>query len=357
MYHASADNRDYCDHTHVLSGSQQYSCNPSNSVREVTVKSFSLSTHITRPGFQLLSLVDPAKLFKLRAQSLADRPCLLPDQDKIYTSVYFPSFVLTLLVMVVLQFRGRRRKSLRSLTTLTPSPRSSGRNTPAMLVETDPVQLSATWSPFTPFTPKSPRTALPSYIRTPRSPSNSTTHLVASLPGSPGPALSSPSTLLPPMPYSEEDDGEDNDTMYPAQYATRRDPYNLHPREDDEWSNIRDEEDYDMVHDSESMAQSVLLSPSHQPEFSCTPSHSKHLTLPKSKAWNWSYTFVLRGRRRSISLSVPAWSSLVNLLDFLGFSKETSFGGRRRQRSVPGAVLSVLWPAIVVWIIINWTIL
>ncbi|KAF9481518.1 hypothetical protein BDN70DRAFT_876156 [Pholiota conissans] len=349
----SADNRDYCDYTHVLPGARQYSSNPTNSIREVTVKSFSMSSHIRRPGFQLLSLVDPAKLGNSRSRTWADSPCLLPDQDRIYTSLYLSSLVFTLLVMVVLRVRGQRRKPLRDLAVLTPSPRSSGRNTPAVLIETDPAQFSATWSPFSPFIPTSPRPALPSHIRTPRSASNSTTHLVASLPGSPAP--SSPSTLLVPMPYSEDDDGEDNDTMYPAQYAMRRDSYSFHQKEDDEWSNIQDEVYFDTVHDSESVSQSVLLSTSHQSEFVSTPHRSRHAMALKKRTW--SYTFVLKGRRRRISISLPSWSSLNNLLDFLGLGSETSLSARKRQSNVLLSVLSVLWPALVAWVIINWMIL
>ncbi|KAF8967862.1 hypothetical protein BDZ97DRAFT_1801621 [Flammula alnicola] len=358
----SADNRDYCDYTHVVPGTQKDAYNPSNSIREVTVKSFSMSVHIKRPGFQLLSLVDPAKMANPGSPSFIDRPCLLPDQYRIYTSVYLPSFLVTLFILLFLNFRRRRPIPLKrfdTLVSLPPSPRSSGRNSPNPLTHADAAQLSATWSPFSPIVPMSPRPSLPSYLRTPHSPSGSSTHLVASLPGSP--VSSSPSTFMVPLPYSGEDEGEDDDTMYPAQYAVRREAHTLRQREEDEWSYVgpnhgRDEEDYDIVHGPGSVMSNTVSS-----EFISAPSQSRSSSSSRKRAWSWSYTFVLKGRRRRLSLAVPSWTSLRNLWDFFGFGSEPSLRVRRRNRgglmATLADALSVFWPAVVVWMIINWTVL
>ncbi|WVQ93288.1 hypothetical protein IAU59_000355 [Kwoniella sp. CBS 9459] len=83
----SGDDHDYCEHQH-----------PSG-VKEVTIKSFSSSTGIRRPGFQLLSLVPPQANTYSAALTHADRPCLLPDQLGVYYRVYIPLAVLTVLYL------------------------------------------------------------------------------------------------------------------------------------------------------------------------------------------------------------------------------------------------------------------
>jgi hypothetical protein len=54
---------------------------------------------IKHPGFQLLSLT-PAP-HRTDSGTLADTPCLLPDQLGIYLSAYIPLLVFSLLVLVV----------------------------------------------------------------------------------------------------------------------------------------------------------------------------------------------------------------------------------------------------------------
>lgn len=359
----SADNRDYCEYTHVLPGTRTDGYNRANAIREVTVKSFSMSTHISRPGFQLLSLVDPAKMAHPNLPSLADAPCLLPDQYRIYASFYAPCLCITLFVLIVFNLRRPRPPPLRKLDlhSTTPSPRSSGRNTPNTLAPLDTTPWSAGWSPFSPAVPLSPRSTLPSHLRTPRPQSTSATHLVASLPGSPMP--SSPTSLALSLPFSDRGDlhDDDDDTMYPAQYALRRHDLAIRQREKDEWSHVehqgRDEEEYDHVlHDQESAAQSLLTPSMHQSEFISAPDYTRG---PKVHGWSWSYTFVYRGRRRRVSVGLPSWNSLRNLLDLFGFGAESAGPKRRRGglKEMPMDALSIFWPAIIVWLIINWTIL
>lgn len=76
----SGDDHDYCDMVHADTG-----------VREVTVKSFSPSTGVSRPGFQLLSLVPP----EANMTTYADAPCILPDQACVYWWVYLPLAIVT----------------------------------------------------------------------------------------------------------------------------------------------------------------------------------------------------------------------------------------------------------------------
>lgn len=318
-----------------------------------------MSTHIDRPGFQLLSLVDPAKMANPDLPSLADAPCLLPDQYRIYASFYAPCLCITLIVLIVFNLRRTRPPPLRKLDlhSNTPSPRSSGRNTPNTSARLDPMPWGTGWSPFSPTVPVSPRSTLPS-LRTPHPQSTSATHLVASLPGSPMP--SSPTSLAMPLSFSDRGDPDDDDTMYPAQYALRRHDLTIQQREKDDWSHIehhgRDEEEHDHVlHDQESVTQRLLTPSIQQSEFISAPRG------PRVHGWSWSYTFVYQGRRRRVSVGLPSWNSLRNLLDLFGFGAEsTVFVPKRRRgglKEMPMDALSIFWPAIIVWLIINITIL
>jgi len=322
-----------------------------------------MSTHISRPGFQLLSLVDPAKMANSDLPSHADAPCLLPDQYRIYASFYAPCLCITLLILIIFNLRRPRSPPLRKLDlhSNTPSPRSSGRNTPNTLPRLDPTPWSAVWPPFLPMVPVSPRSTLPPHLRTPHPQSTSATHLVASLPGSPMPA--SPTSLAMASSFSDRGDPDDDDTMYPAQYALRRHDLTFQQREKDEWSHIehhgRDEEEHDQAfHDQGSAMQSLLTPSMHQSEFISAPDYTRG---PRVNRWSWSYTFVYRGRRRRISVGLPSWNSVRNLLDLFGFGADsTTIGPRRRRgglKEMSVDALSIFWPAIIVWLIINWTIL
>lgn len=326
-----------------------------------------MSVHIKRPGFQLLSLVDPALVANPNYSSYADTPCLLPDQYGIYSSFYLPLLFVTLIVLVILNFRHRRDKSLRKPDSLrvTPSPLSTGQSSPNnSILHADPAQWSGVWSPFTPSIPTSPRAALPTYLRTPHTQSNSTTHLVASLPGTP--TLLSPS--MPHIPLPERFDEDDEDPMFPSQYAIRRESHTTRSRDDDDWSQVghndgMDAQEFVVVHDQESGLQNSVSSPRLKSQFISAPEHSSrhaHSSVGKRQKYSWNYTFVFRGRRRRITLGLPSWNALHNLLDLLGMDKPSLYGTRSRQTGVKAILLdalSVFWPSIIVWIIINWTIL
>ncbi|KAF8161232.1 hypothetical protein B0H34DRAFT_796052 [Crassisporium funariophilum] len=351
----SADNRDYCDYTHVLPGDPNDSYNQGNKIREVTLKSFAMSVHIKRPGFQLLSLIDPTKVGHEGSLSFADTPCFLPDQYRIYTSFYTPAVLITLLMLVFLNLGRTRPRPLRKLDSAsrTPSPRSSGRSTPIPMGNPDSALFSATWSPYSPAVHVSPRGTLPSYLRTPHTPSGSTTMLVASRPGTPTPSSPSSHTML--TPFGDHDE-EEEDTMYPTQYAVQRDGHKH--RDEDDWSHVRHGREED--EDFEAVAQEAgSLATRMHSQFISAPDH-RH----KSRKWLWSYSFALMGRRRRVTLRLPSWNSLHNLIDLFGFGGPREVGinivGRRRRDGwivILLDTLSVFWPAVVVWVIINWTIL
>ncbi|KAI0063610.1 Metallo-dependent phosphatase [Artomyces pyxidatus] len=99
----SGDDHDYCEYRHELPTDRE---NPTNTaprtVLEVTVKSFSMAMGIRRPGFHLLSLAAPEA--PAGVETFAHRPCVLPDQIKIYLGVYVPLLVLTLIAVVYLGY-------------------------------------------------------------------------------------------------------------------------------------------------------------------------------------------------------------------------------------------------------------
>ena len=91
----SGDDHDYCDLLHP------------GGVREITVKSFSSSAGIRRPGLQLLSLVPPESTTSGSVQpTFAHRPCFLPDQAGVYYRVYFPLIILTILFLFATNLRN-----------------------------------------------------------------------------------------------------------------------------------------------------------------------------------------------------------------------------------------------------------
>ncbi|EIW67142.1 hypothetical protein TREMEDRAFT_34063, partial [Tremella mesenterica DSM 1558] len=100
----SGDDHDYCEYTHPPG------------IREVTVKSFSSSTGIRRPGFQLLSLVPPPLSPSPSSSTTttlthADRPCFLPDQLGVYNRVYLPLAIATCLWLLFTNLRSAWKRS------------------------------------------------------------------------------------------------------------------------------------------------------------------------------------------------------------------------------------------------------
>ncbi|KAH9942328.1 Metallo-dependent phosphatase [Epithele typhae] len=93
----SGDDHDYCEYEHTYTGSKL------PAVPEITVKSFSMAMGIRKPGYQLLSLIPPKQYQS--GPSFAHQPCLLPNQLSIYLSVYVPFIVITLLALLVSNFR------------------------------------------------------------------------------------------------------------------------------------------------------------------------------------------------------------------------------------------------------------
>lgn len=123
----SGDDHDYCHVTHP------------NGVKEVTVKSFSSSAGIRRPGLQLLSLVPPTEF----NSGQADRPCILPDQVSVYTRVYLPFALFTIAFLLITNIRTAWARSSASAEARRMSPPEEKRRQ-ASLPLTLPSRRSAT---------------------------------------------------------------------------------------------------------------------------------------------------------------------------------------------------------------------
>ena len=303
-------------------------------IREVTVKSFSLANQIRRPGFQLLSLVSPSPVSH-SAHTFADTPCFLPDQYSIYSSVYGTFFLFTLLLLFLSNIYRTRQSRGSPPTPISLSPvteRHNGSGTPVLHPE------SAVWSPYTPVSPHaiprstSPRSSIPSSVRTPNGPAAPTLR-----------AFSRPSTphtspLLSPMVVPHDDD--DDESLYPAQYAVRREGY-VYPNSAT-WPSSQTDNDHQHTDQSRTNTSQFLPAPG--------------LRVPERQRWSWSRTFIIRGRRLRLNIQPPSSFSLTWLK--MLFSAGANLGeirvGKRRSVVVGTAVdgLAIAWPAIVVWVAI-----
>lgn len=194
------------------------------------------------------------------------------------------------------------------------SPHSSGESTP------NPLPESAIWSPFTPAASSSPRSVLPPYLRTP-------TSQVGPIFRASRPATPVGSPLFPPVYYSQD---EEDETMYPIQYATRLD--GKHGPVDEEWSPGHNR-----------ISSEPLI-----PHFTSAPG----LKLSNMhRRWSWSWTFVFRGRRRRMTIRAPtlSWSMLNNLMKTFKKEDSTPMLRHRVLRTALMDVLGVFWPAVIVW--------
>ncbi|KAG1735141.1 Metallo-dependent phosphatase [Suillus paluster] len=302
----SGDNRDYCNMTHRLSTTDT-SILETNSVREVTVKSFSRSRHIRRPGFQLLSLIHPDYVASPSSPTFADVHCLLPDTFRIFSSIYLPALVLTAIAILYQNIAPNRH--YRRFSTL--SPVSVNRSRPG---SPPPGPESAIWTNWSPRNgPTSPTTTLPPSLRIPSAKEIFTFRALSS--SSPESPHSSP--LLSPIPlFHAGHEDEMNPIHYPSQHHN-----------DHAWPSGED------THEA--------------PTFLPSPSARR-----SDKRWSWSWSFVFRGRRRRMTITLPTWGEMTKLASF---GDSTSKGKRRGLVwRLAGDSVSVALPAVIIWALIGW---
>ncbi|KAF9222701.1 hypothetical protein BS17DRAFT_177773 [Gyrodon lividus] len=317
----SGDNRDYCEVTHEIPGSD-LGADTTTTIREVTVKSFSPSRHIRRPGFQLLSLIPPSSAAPI-GPTFADASCHLPDTLRVFRSIYAPSLVLTSIALLYLNItpsRHRRRFSTFSSVSVTsPSPPPGPESA-----------IWSTWSPRESRVQTSPTGPLPPSARIP-SAKAILPYRASPISTPQGSPLLSPITLFPP-----EDEVEAEDQMGPSHYSLRRDPHHFQsggwPGEDK---------------DDPARDHTRLAAPGRRtaPYFLPPP-----LSQYTRRGWSHSWTFVLWGRRRRMTVCLPHWSTWKG-----GLGKARS---SLRRKGLVGRFVSdcvgVALPAVVVWCVFGW---
>lgn len=290
-------------------------------IREVTVKSFSMSNHISRPGFQLISLVDPTPTGK----SFIDAPCVLPDPYSVYTSLYTPLAFLTLISLFIFNtYRARRLRNI-VLPPISLSPHTSP------LAHTPLHPGPDVWSPYTPPVPVSPRSALPPSLRAPNAAAGPTMR-AASRPVTPlGTPLASPLLGPPAFHHPHHHEEEEEDALYPTQYAVQRNGH-VSDGEGEEWP-----------------ARGSDPAPSYfLPGLNAKPA--------AAHGWAWSWTFVFRGRRRRMTVSVPTWSSIREFAAQIAPGADADMLLRRRGVAWSTVIdgLGIFWSTLFVWIICAW---
>jgi hypothetical protein len=275
-----------------------------------------MSNHIHYPGFQLLSLVNPSGS---SAKSFLDTPCVLPDQYGIYTSLYLPFFIFSFIVLLVLNFHRRRQGGVYHIEPLVVSSPKDGSSHDSIHNSPLADSESCIWSPYTPAAPVSPRGVLPSSLRMFNGHSSPATFR-ASRPATP---VGSP--FLTPAVYPPE---EDDESMYPTQYAMRRDSRS---QDDATWSSERER-----------------ISPDSQMQRSTYAPSWKSVA---TRGWSWSWTFVFRGRRRRVTLRVPELSEVRGWLS-RNKQSSTTHCGILRMTVMDG--FKILWPVVLLWILVTW---
>ncbi|KAH7920783.1 Metallo-dependent phosphatase [Leucogyrophana mollusca] len=319
----SGDNRDYCDCVHPVRYTE-HDATTENTIREVTVKSFSPARHIRRPGFQLLSLIPPQSA-SASSPTFADAHCLLPDNFRIFSSIYLPCITLTFIILLYLNVSpSRHKRRFSSLSPILLSPNSSRPPSPSRGPES---AIWSTWSPRKLRVPVSPTTPLPPSLRVPN------TKAAPALRASSSPATPQDSPLLSPITlFTPEDDGDDH--MNPAQYISSYESQSRPASRDGEFDKRR-----------------------------VTPNAPFFLPPPNSSTrrnFSRSWSFVFWGRRRRMTISIPSflapgsWGVIKRQLT----SRDTNPRSSRRRHSLVWRLasdsVSIALPAVLAWSVVGW---
>lgn len=292
----SADDRDYCDVTHALPGTNK-------EIHEITVKSFSPARHIAQPGFHLLTL------YPGPTPSHAHAPCLLPRAEGTFTRLYTPAMGLTILILVIAHMQRARRAARLRLATASPLPshvECTQLGPPPLPPLPSPYSASSAYSysyAYTNTPPNFQRGRDRTHFELPKR------HLRLDLGGHRTPGASH----QPPQPASlDHDEGEGEQDSVRAHYVY------VPPA---------------------SPLPSDLLARRH----STRASSPTAVTGPPRRAWSFTYTFMFRGRRRRIAVHVPVWWRT---------------GARRKGHEIWTAVgrdlVNVTAPALMTWVTLVW---
>lgn len=315
------------------------------------MKSFSLTKNIRRPGFQLLSLIPPSAPPSLSAPpTIADIPCLLPNQQAIVHSFYIPSLFITIAIILLSNIsRGRIKPRL------APLPPPMLLSPPSQPPSPTSRRHSGVWSPWEPVTPLmsseyelNSRSSFPKTLRTPNT-GEAPTYRASSYPTTPN-----DSPLLTPTILFQDDEEDDDESMYPPQYV-RREHRSSHSQST--WPSGYDEEDYEnQTEIVNAKVPIITIERGHKRR------NSHFLPAPGNKSSeqriSHSWTFVLGGRRLRMTVRAIELPSLESLRAFV--SDAWSWRGLRLRKrgllwGMLGDSVSIAWPALVVWgVVVRW---
>ncbi|KAI0074382.1 hypothetical protein K474DRAFT_1665492 [Panus rudis PR-1116 ss-1] len=315
----SGDDRDYCEYVHQL-----YPADNPIKVKEVTVKSFSPVKYIRYPGFHLLSIADPL-VVPPKSPTLADRPCLLPDYYGAYPSRYFPLFMITLIVVFYHQYRLHRKGHRLTLPSFSESSHHPHEIWPPVdgdIVDNIPSNISD--APH--------RTRIRISLRSQKSPAIRSPQLATFAEGE-TPTLRASLRSSPPLDGSFLPSASPGQSFYPPSPSLPR----LH---ESLMSPGGDSPQIDNVPES---------------PFNSLFSRSPPASAPESWwKWTWSNTFVFRGRRRRVTITLPA---VWRLLPFSRPWYAVAQNRRKRGYLLVDVVTSlfyIFWPSLLLWGIFTW---
>lgn len=343
----SGDNRDYCEYLH-----KGTSFSAEESIPAVTVKSFSPTPQIRRPGFQLLSIISPVD--RETTKSLLHRPCLLPDRRLNSFGYMGWTFTMFCILLILNVQRIRRFRLSKPVNHSSVPSRTQIHQTPSSSQDATNDVLSVTQTPHMPLAPKSARNQISPTFRIPVALATPTFR-----------ASSRPLTsqgfndLLMSSPQPTPSIRDDEDFMFPGQYTIHRTVSHVN---DEEWMPM-ERENY--LIDSDTSVHGIFNkdpwafpSPS---QFASAPGNiSMHHKKPSAWKVIWSWTFVIAGRRRQfIMFRVPRlsvwWAAFRAVLEILRDADQRSLS--RRRRGVVASTLiesiSIFWPAGVIWLMIT----
>jgi len=296
----SADDRDYCDVTHALPGSNK-------EIHEITVKSFSPARHIAQPGFHLLTL------YPGPTPSHAHAPCLLPRAEGTFTRLYTPAMGLTVLILVVAHMQRARRAARLRLATASPLPshvECTQLGPPPLPPLPSPYSASSAYSysyAYTNTPPNSQRGRDRTHFELPKR------NLRLDLGGHRTPGGASHQPPKPPCASLDHDEAEAEQDGVRAHYVY------VPPA---------------------SPLPSDLLARRHSTRAS---SPVTAVTGPPRRAWSFTYTFMFRGRRRRIAVHAPAW-----------WRTGTRRKGNEFWTAVGRDLVKVTAPALITWVTLVW---
>ncbi|KAH9997666.1 hypothetical protein BJV77DRAFT_1065269 [Russula vinacea] len=288
-----SDDRDYCDVTHKLPGSDK-------KIHEYRKIVFTCPTHHSTglPPPILISRPHPVS---------RPCPCLLPRPDGTFIRLYIPAAGITVVILLLAQMRRARRAARLRLATASPLPSHIDLS---QLTRPQPTPLPS------PYSASSSYSYSYAYSNTPPGSQQGRDRIHFDIPRRDSKLLPfgkpRPPPIRPPSPPAHEED--ENDGVR-AHYLYMP-PASPIPG--------------DLLSRRSSARSSSPVAVA---------------TSPSARAWSFTYTFTIRGRRRRIAMRAPAWWP-----QWAGARRR----GNGVWSAVGRDLGSVMGPALATWVFLVW---